>query len=456
MLKFYGRTKELAEIYDVLDKNEQQNILIYGRRRIGKSFLIRKALQQYNCKKIIYQCKNISLETTIKQLTTIIQNVFNNKFISFSNIEDILEFLFVQNDLILFLDEYSYLQERVSGLDSIIQQKIDEYKFTSNMKLIISGSAIDVMSNIVDYSNPLYGRFNLVLHLKEHNYLESSLYYSSYNNEDKVWMYSLFGGEPYFNSLIDTNKSVIENILDLAIKENSPLEMNILGSIRNEISKISCANEVLNAIALGKKKNNEIALSAHVDSATMNNAIKRLISLDIIDKIKPINSKSDRKSLYVIKNNSIRFYYRYIYMNSEQRDTMDPLDFFNLYILLDFKKQFIPSVYETISKEYLTIRNKLGLNNPPFNLIGTYSYDDPKNKVNGQFYIVTEDVNGYIFYEVKFTNELIGNSVLNEEIEQLRNLGINYYKLGFISKNGSTLDDKQYILYDLNDLYNIN
>lgn len=457
MLQFYGRNKELNNIYEVLDNDKQQNILVYGRRRIGKSFLIRKALEKYKDKKvIIYQCKNISVETTLEQLSKIIRDIFNNKFISFTNIEDLFEFLFSQNNLILFLDEYTFLEERVVGLDSIIQQKIDEYKYLSNMKLIISGSAIDLMKSIIEYNNPLYGRFNLVIDLKEHNYLESSLYYKDFNNEDKVWLYSLFGGEPYYNSLIDSNKSILDNIIDLAIKENSPLEMNILASIKNEISKISCANEVLNAIAIGKKKNNDIANFAHVDSATMNNAIKKLISLDIIIKIKPINSNSDRKSLYYIKSNPIRFYYKYIYMNIENRDALGPINFFNTYILEDFKTKFIPNVYEDIAKQYLILRNRLGLNVSIFNKIGTYIYDDPKKKKNGQFDVVTIDNNGYIFYEVKFIKDIIGEKILNEEIEQLNNLNINYYKLGFISKNGSSLDKDKYILYDINDLYNLN
>lgn len=455
MLKFYGRDKELQNIYDVLDKDEQQNILIYGRRRIGKSFLVRKALEKYNCKKIIYQCKNISPESTLEQLSIRIREAFNNKYISFSKIEDMFDFLFSQSDLILFLDEYSFLRERIEGLDSIIQQKIDEYKFSSNMKLILSGSAIDLLKNLVEYDNPLYGRFNLVIDLKEHNYLESSLYYPNVTNEEKVWLYSLFGGEPYYNSLIDSTKSVKENIINLAIKENSVLEMNIISSIKNEISKISCANEVLNAIAMGKRKNIDIASSAHVDSSTMNNALKRLLSLDIIEKIKPINSTSERKSLYFIKSNPIRFYYKYIYMNVEKRDALGADNFYEKFILDDFEHKFIPNVYENISKQYLLLRNRLGLNSPAFNQIGTYYYDDSKNKKNGQFDVVTIDENGYIFYEVKFTKALIGESVLNEELRQLKDLNINYYKLGFISKNGSILDKDKYILYDINDLYNL-
>ena len=453
MDNFYGRYNELSEIYKILDQTKQQNILIYGRRRIGKSFLIRKAIEKYTCKKLFYQCKNISVEKTVEQLTETVRQIFNNKFISFRDIEEVFDFVFSQNDLIFVLDEYSFLQQRVEGLDSIIQQKIDEYKFSSNIKLIISGSAIDIMRKIVDYDNPLFGRFNLVINLKEQDYIESSLYYKSFSNQDKVLLYSVFGGEPYYNSLIDLNKTAVENIIELAIKENSQLEMNIMATIKNEISKIACANEVLNAIALGRMKNNEIATFAHVDSAGMNNALKKLIRLDIVEKIKPINIISDKKALYAIKNNSIRFYYRYIYMLTGERDSMNAQSFFEKFVADDFITQFVPKVFEDVAKQYLIHRNKIGLMNPVFSRIGTYYFDDSKNKKNGQFDVVTIDENGYIFYEVKFTNDPIGTSVLNEEIKQLANLGINYYRLGFISKSGSTLEPEKYNLYSLDDIY---
>lgn len=453
MDNFYGRTSELSEIYKVLDRTKQQNILIYGRRRIGKSFLIRKAIEKYDCKKIFYQCKNISIEKTIEQLTETVRQTFNNKFISFHDIEEAFDFIFSQNDVIFVLDEYSFLQQRVEGLDSIIQQKIDEYKFSSNIKLIISGSAIDIMRKIVDYDNPLFGRFNLVINLKEHNYLESSLYYKLYSNEDKVLLYSVFGGEPYYNSLIDPTKTVVENIIELAIKENSQLEMNIMATIKNEISKIACANEVLTALALGRKKNNEIATFAYVDSASMNNALKKLISLDIVEKVKPINVVGDKKALYSIKSNSIRFYYRYVYMLTGERDSMNARSFFDKFVANDFKTQFVPKVFEDVAKQFLIQRNKIGLMDPLFSRIGTYYFDDSKNKKNGQFDVVTLDENGYIFYEVKFTNDPIGTSVLNEEIKQLANLGLNYYKLGFISKTGSTLEPEKYNLFSLADIY---
>lgn len=148
--------------------------------------------------------------------------------IHFNSIDDIFKFLFTNNNNIVFvLDEYSYLINKVEGLNSIVQYYIDMYKDTSNVKLILSGSQVDIMKNMNAYDNPLYGRFNDIIELKEHDYLESSLYYPNFSNEDKLMLYSVFGGEPLYNSLIDDKKSVKENILELMVKENSIVEFNI-------------------------------------------------------------------------------------------------------------------------------------------------------------------------------------------------------------------------------------
>lgn len=74
---FYGRKTELSEMYKILNQTKQQNILIYGRRRIGKSLLIRKVIEKYDCKKIFYQYKNISVEKTVEQLTEAVGETFN-------------------------------------------------------------------------------------------------------------------------------------------------------------------------------------------------------------------------------------------------------------------------------------------------------------------------------------------------------------------------------------------
>lgn len=157
-MKFIGRTEELKTIHKFLSSEGQKNLLIYGRRRIGKSFLIRKALENINSVVLHYQCKEISIESTISDLTKEIVSKINIKYnIVFNSLEEIFDFLFSRTeDIVFVIDEYPYLLKKVEGLDSIIQNKIDLNKMTSNLKLIISGSQIDGYEYILYELKDLY------------------------------------------------------------------------------------------------------------------------------------------------------------------------------------------------------------------------------------------------------------------------------------------------------------
>ena len=135
-MRFIGRKEELNRIKRLINMTNQNNILIYGRRRIGKSYLIKKALEDFNGKVIHYQCKEISNSNTIEELSNIISKVLNiNYRMSFLSIEDILDFLFNYNEnIVLVLDEYPYLLKKIEGLNSIIQNKIDLNKYESKLK----------------------------------------------------------------------------------------------------------------------------------------------------------------------------------------------------------------------------------------------------------------------------------------------------------------------------------
>lgn len=108
--------------------------------------------------------------------------------------------------MIFVLDEYPYLRENSKGLDSVLQSVIDHYKDTSNMKLIVCGSYVDTMKALLEKQNPLYRRIDLTINLKPMDYYESAMFYSGFSEEDKVRLYSVFGGIPYYNRLIDAKK----------------------------------------------------------------------------------------------------------------------------------------------------------------------------------------------------------------------------------------------------------
>lgn len=128
--------------------------------------------------------------------------------------------------------------------------------------------------------------------------------------------------------------------------------------------------------------------------------------------------------------------------------------FFDRFIQDDLYKSHVPSVFEWICQQFLIRKNRLNGFEVPFFEIGKYYYDDPVNKMNGEFDVVTQDEKGYIFYECKYKNSKVTQDVVDKEIEQVKNVNMTCYKYGFFSKSGFDLkDDSNLILYTLDDLY---
>ncbi len=122
----------------------------------------------------------------------------------------------------------------------------------------MSGSYVTLLTKMIEYGSHCYGRFNHILLIRPFDYFTSSLFYSNYTAEDKIKIYSVFGGIPYFNSLIDLNKSADENIIDLIVKEDSILEHEITEMILLETNKITLLNDLIYMIGTGTTKYRDI------------------------------------------------------------------------------------------------------------------------------------------------------------------------------------------------------
>ena len=354
------------------------------------------------------------------------------------------------------MDEYPYLRENVKGLDSVLQSVIDEYRDRSNMKLIICGSYVDTMKELLAKQNPLYGRIDLTLNLKPMDYYESALFYPDFSDEDKVRIYSVFGGIPYYNRLIDGKKSVRENIIDLIASPGARLENEVSMYLNSEISKITNVNEVFEALAKGFSRYKDILDQSHVSSGpALVDVLDKLIRMDVVDKITPINDENNRKkSGYFISDNLSLFYYKYIFRNSSRMNIMDSDIFYDRYIAEDFETKYVPKVFEDVCRQYLIRRNRKGLMDEIFEKIGKYYYDDPVERKNGEFDIVTLDDKGYIFYEAKFRKEPVTEQMIEKEIVQVKQTGLECYKYGFFSKSGFACKERENrSLIELKELY---
>ena len=115
---------------------------------------------------------------------------------------------------------------------------------------------------------------------------------------------------------------------------------------------------------------------------------------------------------------------------------MDSEVFYKKYIEKDFEEYFVPHMFENVCRQYLIRKNKEGAIEPVIENIGKYYYDNPVERTNGEFDIVTKDELGYAFYEVKFKKKPVSDEMINEEIEQVKVTGLNCYKYVFFSRSG--------------------
>ncbi|MBE6141859.1 MAG: ATP-binding protein [Erysipelotrichaceae bacterium] len=457
-MNFIGRKEEINLLRNAYNNDRYEGIVIYGRRRIGKSELIKESYKNLDIVSLYYECVDASEETNAKFLSEKIASTFNIPTPDFTSIRDCLIYIFNQSldkPVILVLDEYPYLRKNNSALDSILQSLIDEYKSRSQLKFLLCGSFVAVMEDLLSEKNPLYGRFSIKINVRQMDYYESADFYPNFSNEDKLAIYSVFGGVPYYNQFVNDKISVKENIINLIVSTNARLLSEAKDFISLEINKIANTNETFNAIAEGNKKFSDILNKSHVTSSpTLVDVLKKLEEMDAISKVSPINDESKKKTIYEISDRLTLFYYRYIFKKTSFFATMNSEDFFDEFIKEDFYSSYVPKEFERVCAQYLVRENKAQRIKPVLYKVGKYYYDDPINKTNGEFDIVTLSKDGYDFYEAKFSSNPIDDSVVNEEVFQLSRINIKYNKLGFFSKNGFNITKpEKYRLYTLIDLY---
>ncbi len=460
-MKFIGRETELKKLCSTYRTEDQVAILIYGRRRVGKSELIKHSLEKVSSPSIYYECKETSERNNIDSLSALISEQYDYPSLAFQSMEGVLEFLFKQSTkaaMILVLDEYPYLRSMVEGLDSILQSLLDRYEGRSHLKLILCGSFTETMKSLLLAHNPLYGRISLAIHLKPMDYYESAKFYPSFSSEDKVRLYSALGGIPYYNRLVQPKASVKENLMELILAPGARLENEIALYLQAELSKIANANVVFETLAKGFSRFSDILSQSHISSSpTLSDILRKLIYMELVVKEAPINDEYNKKRAgYYIDDNLSLFYYRYIFRYASQRQVMAPDQFYRRYVGPDFETAYVPKRFERICRQYLIRRNQAGLLEEPFERIGKYYYDLPKEHKNGEFDVVTQDAKGYVFYEAKFQKQPITQKMIDKEISQVQGTGMNCARYGFFVRAGTEGQGRNDVrIISLEDMYDV-
>ena len=458
-MQFVGRQRELSMIRERIASDKSEAILVYGRRRVGKSHLIREALKDVKTPVIQYVCRKSSFQKNMEGLSQETAKAFKEPFIRFEAIDQLLEYAYSkaeQQKVVLFIDEYPFLRGDDEAVDSEFQIAIDEWQHRSCLKLILCGSYVETMKKLVDGRAPLFGRFTEIMKLKPFDYYDAAKFFPGRSNEEKLLLYSVFGGVPFYLMQVDNRLSPAEDIQKLLIPEGSILESEVRLQLTAELSKEENANFVLEKIASGIGKYSDIARDFSGSSGKLSHTLGKLEGMGLIEKDSPINASSNkRQHRYVICDNLLDFYYTFLFRETTARSSMAPEDFFHSHVEDSLEKYYLPRKFEQAAREYLLRQNLSGKITPPFSAIGRYVYHDKARKKNGEFDIVTKDEKGLFSYECKYKKEPLGMKVVHEEEWQAKELGIEFYGFGFFSRSGFSKDvnPSSYRLIKLKDMY---
>ena len=455
MNSFLGRSAELTLLRRLLEK-PSASAMIYGKRKVGKTTLIKQALKDCSDPVVYYECLKSTLEENIDGFVTelVRQRIIPVK-LNFSSFVDVFVYLdTLGTTLNVVIDEYPYLKEMVEPalVDSQFQKIIDDH--ITHIRLFLSGSHIGMMKDMLKEKNALYGRFSLTMRLPELNYKEAAEFYPGKSVYDKIAFYSVFGGSPYVNGFLEPNADLRTNIIRTILDANSPVSNYAEHLLISDFTKSINAERIMYAVANGRKRYSEIEdLLSMKSNGLLSKQLSSLLEMEILSKYYPINRADDKKKIaYELSDNLLRFYYAFVYKNKSALTMLGAEAFYDEYIDKAIVT-FISHRFEELCRSYFSLCIKSGKLRGISN-IGTYYYDDSATHTNGEFDVVLERRGSYDLYEVKYYASPLSVKEMEHEVQQVRNIkGLTVENIGFISASGFEVNEATYVQISGEELY---
>lgn len=450
---FIGREKELALLQqDYIGKA----VMVYGKRRVGKTTLIQKALKSSGYRTVYFECLKGTMQDNINGL---VQELVRAKLLpvplNFSTLQDVFAYLnALPEKIIVVIDEYPYLKAMNDSatVDSIFQNIIDNRLV--NIELILSGSHIGMMKDTLQEKNALYGRFAVTIKLNELNYLETAKFYPDKTPYDKAAHYAVFGGSPFVNQALNPEAAIRENIISTILNPMSAVYLYANQLLLSDYSVKINAERIFSVIGNGKKRYTEIEDKLDVKkTGNLSKQIKSLIDLEIVARNSPINKIGDhKKSTFEINDNLLRFYFTFIYKNASALQVLGAEAFYDEYIAPALT-DFISRRFEGICRDYFSLQVRSGKMKGVRN-IGSYYYDDPIHHKNGEFDVALEFADGYEIYEAKYYAQTMTLDEIHREVRQVEGIKeLTVKQIGFIAINGFVEREEPYFYLDGNNIF---
>lgn len=440
---FYCRDEELLAMNRRYEKGKFECIVIYGRRRVGKTALINEFCQG---KPVIYfSALNASAQENLEALSNAIYTYKNPEranaptYQSFSDALDEITLLAKDERLVFVIDEYPYLAKSYKSISSCLQHIIDHFWQNGKLYFILCGSSMSFMEyQVLGYESPLYGRRTAQFKIRALTYREMTAFHPEMPAELQALLYGITGGIPHYINKLDIEEDIDEAILSNLLHPSSYLFEEPENLLKQELREPAVYNSIISAIAGGASRANEISTKVGLESSICAKYLRVLLDLEILKKETPITEKPGKKTIYTIDDNFFRFWYRFVPRNMSLINAGRIRQVYEQSIKR-YYSDYMGLVFEKMCREYL-LRYAQNL---PILLkeVGQWWGTDSRTRREIQIDIVGTAVEGteFLIGSCKYRNEKIGI----EELEVLKNYASVFREDGkfhywIFSKNGFT------------------
>lgn len=361
---FIGREAELQFLESKYKAPGGQLIVLYGRRRVGKT----ETLKQF-CKNkphVFFSCRECTDKLQLKSFSEkmLREDLPAKRYISqFSDWEQafraILELPYGNVKKLLMIDEFPYMCKDNPSIPSIIQNLWDEVLKDANIMLILCGSAMSfIEKELLAEKNPLYGRATGIYKMTEMGFYDAIKFYPNYSDLDKVLTYSILGGIPHYLRQFDPDLSLADNVKQNILTKGCALYSEVDFLLRQELRETPLYNSLIEAVALGNTRLNDISQKSLVEDTSKTSVyLRNLIELGIVAREFSVDAgtkerANTKRGIYKLTDNFFRFWYAFAFTNYSDLEAGD-VDGVYEYAVEPLLHEFASFTFEDICRQYM-------------------------------------------------------------------------------------------------------
>lgn len=414
-MPFVNRKEELGYLEKAYQRQGARFVIVYGRRRIGKTELLRHF--SHDKDHLFFSSDLSSEQEQLRQFSEKIYQLTGESFLlsqPFQSWEALLHYLFdhlVEHVPLIIIDEFPYLCSGNSALPSILQKVWDEKGQDSSIFLVLCGSYMSFMEKkVLGHKSPLFGRRTGQMLLQPMNFQDVEAFFPGLSREERVPIYAILGGTPSYLQRFTSKKSLKENIQEEILDKNALLYSEPRFLLMEELREPSLYFSILKAIAFGRTRLNDIVQETGIpDRQTVNKYLSVLRELYMIQRDVPVTEvrpHKSRKGIYLLQDPFFRFWFRYVFPNYSYLEEGDSEYVWSEKIAPSLDS-FVGPVFEQICTETLKRRNRE--NKLPFKAARIGRWWDRNTEID---IVAYHDEGKYLFCECKWTGKAVGKSVL--------------------------------------------